>query len=390
MSSPAASGAREHNDARPPKSADGHAHHVHDHKACEHDHHDHDHHDHSHDHHSHSHGHEHEGTDAFIRYMAAGAFAGTIEQVSMHPLDLIKTRMQALSAGGPASRVGMLQTLRGILHAEGGAGLFRGVLAAAAGNGPSHSLFYAVYEVAKEVLDKSGHSAWAEAAAGGVATIAQDVMTVPLDVIKQRQQLATGAHRSIASVLAEVRVSQGYRSLWSSLPITLVMNVPYSAVYFATFEQARRALSEAGAAGMPLDLASGFVSGALAGALTNPLDVIKTRIQTQGFHIAHAHGHGHAHDHHHHHEHGHAHAHGHEHHAGCRLHAHFGEGVRYKGARDTLARILAEEGPRALAAGLRERVALHAPSAAICWASYEGMKRLLGMGRDDGHKCAKH
>ncbi len=42
-----------------------------------------------------------------------------------------------------------------------------------------------------------------------------------------------------------------------------------------------------------------------------------------------------------------------------------------------LRRIAADEGPKALWRGLQPRVLFHIPAAAVCWGSYESMKRLL-------------
>jgi solute carrier family 25 iron transporter 28/37 len=42
-----------------------------------------------------------------------------------------------------------------------------------------------------------------------------------------------------------------------------------------------------------------------------------------------------------------------------------------------LRRIAADEGPKALWRGLQPRVLFHIPAAAVCWGSYETMKRML-------------
>ena len=52
-------------------------------------------------------------------------------------------------------------------------------------------------------------------------------------------------------------------------------------------ESLRRALNPTGHFSLPTFLCAGAISGALAAAVTTPLDVIKTRLQTQGMTRAH-------------------------------------------------------------------------------------------------------
>lgn len=44
-----------------------------------------------------------------------------------------------------------------------------------------------------------------------------------------------------------------------------------------------------------------------------------------------------------------------------------------------MRQIAREEGPGALWRGWQPRMLWHAPAAAICWATYEAMKRILGV-----------
>ncbi len=79
--------------------------------------------------------------------------------------------------------------------------------------------------------------------------------------------------------------------LWRGLTPTLWRDVPFSAIYFAGYEAAKRSLTggglgEGNAAGSGEEFGVAFVAGAasgsLAAVLTHPFDVIKTKLQTQG------------------------------------------------------------------------------------------------------------
>ena len=59
---------------------------------------------------------------------------------------------------------------------------------------PAHALHFAVYEYVKEGLggNRPGHHVWATAAAGAAATIMNDGVMNPCDVVKQRLQVRPG------------------------------------------------------------------------------------------------------------------------------------------------------------------------------------------------------
>ncbi|KAF9625998.1 hypothetical protein IFM89_030652 [Coptis chinensis] len=122
------------------------------------------------------------------------------------------------------------------------------------------------------------------------------------------------------------------------------MDAPFTAVHFATYEAMKKVLSEissknASEEQILVHLTVGGAAGALASAVTTPLDVVKTRLQCQGV---------------------------------CGVDKFSNTSIRM-----ALKQIVAKEGPQALLRGLKPRVLFHAPAAAICWSMYEAMKIFL-------------
>lgn len=69
--------------------------------------------------------------------------------------------------------------------------------------------------------------------------------------------------------------------------VQLVMNIPFTAVYFSTYESTKKLLGKAEEdEGLLVQLVAGGIAGGAAAAVTNPLDVVKTRLQLEGVNSA--------------------------------------------------------------------------------------------------------
>ena len=173
-----------------------------------------------------------------------------------------------------------------LLREEGFKRLWRGAPALMMAVVPAHAAYFSAYEVGKQSFgaNQSGHHPIAAAGAGAMATLLHDAVMTPMDVVKQRLQLGyyTGMLHCMRSMIAH----EGVAGLYRSYPTTVIMNLPYAGVVVASNESLKKLLSPALAQGtgqpsMGVVLAAGAGAGAIAAAATCPLDVIKTRIQTE-------------------------------------------------------------------------------------------------------------
>jgi solute carrier family 25 iron transporter 28/37 len=274
--------------------------------------------------------------------MIAGAAAGVMEHVCMYPVDTIKTRLQEVRKPGNPGYRNVIDAFQHIRQHEGFLRLYRGITAVVLGAIPSHAVHFATYEYFKKKLggDKEGFHPVLNGIAGGIATMAHDAVVTPLDVIKQRLQMYNSSYTNVRQSIRRVFREEGFSAFYKSYPTTVVINVPFMAVYFATYETTKQALviSKNIDEKSPLVfVVAGGAAGALAALSSNPLDVIKTRIQ---LHDTAAHG----------------------------------PVTVAKLARDLWKN---EGGVKAFFKGTTARVLYFVPSAAICWTTYEGCKRLL-------------
>ena len=192
----------------------------------------------------------------------------------MYPVDWAKTHLQANrhASTQDMTRFFQKQTIRT---------MYRGVGAVFVGVVPAHSAYYSLYEIAKDKFgaNRRGHHPLAAAASGAVATIAHDFVMTPLDVVKQRMQL--GMYKGVLHAMTVIIKTEGLSSLLLSLPTTILMNIPAASVNVAVNESCRRVINPSGNYDWKTYMMSGTIAGGIAGAVTNPLDVIKTRLQTQ-------------------------------------------------------------------------------------------------------------
>ncbi|KAI9826080.1 MAG: S-adenosylmethionine transporter [Thelocarpon impressellum] len=225
----------------------------------------------------------------YVRSLLAGAVAGTTVDLSLHPLDTLKTRLQS-SAG---------------FHASGGfRGIYKGIGSALVGSAPGGALFFVTYEGARAALkvgrladeELAGHGPGGgtmgssaehveNMAAASLGEVAACAVRVPTEVVKQRAQ--AGQYPSSAAALQHILAQRQIlglaglrRELYRGWTVTVMREVPFTMIQIPLWEamkawrsgRTKRPISAAESA------AAGSLSGAAAAALTTPLDVLKTRL----------------------------------------------------------------------------------------------------------------
>jgi solute carrier family 25 (mitochondrial iron transporter), member 28/37 len=218
----------------------------------------------------------------FTHHMIAGSLAGITEHTIMFPVDTIKTYVQCMREC-PERQAGkhVMELIRG----EGMLRLWRGVGTMFMGCVPAHAAYFSVLEHCKHKFgaNAAGHQPIAAAAAGGLATVFHDAVMTPMDVIKQRLQL--GYYRGIGDCVRTIYATEGLSALYRSFPTTLFMNIPYGCVMVAANESIKVVLRPNDDHDVGTYMIAGCGAGAIAAAATTPLDVVKTRLQTQALHM---------------------------------------------------------------------------------------------------------
>ncbi|KAI8056877.1 mitochondrial carrier domain-containing protein [Syncephalis plumigaleata] len=282
-------------------------------------------------------------TATLYTHLFAGALAGISEHSIMYPFDFIKTRMQIINPNPQAVYNGITHAIQRIRTTEGAQTMWRGISSMVIGAGPAHALYFATYEHCKEMF--GGNSTADEhhfiATAGACATIASDALMNPFDVVKQRMQLHGSTFKSVFECASHILRKEGLAAFYISYPTTLVMNVPFQSVQFPTYEYFRKVLNPSGAYDPMTHIISGGLAGSIAAAVTTPLDVAKTLLQTRGY-------------------------------------AADADIRNASGLRDAFRIIYRRNGITGFFRGMKPRVLSHMPSTAICWTTYEYFKWIIG------------
>lgn len=225
-------------------------------------------------------------THDLMHVMLAGSCAGAVEHTTMFPVDTVKTRMQATELHGGTKYKSVYSALRHILKFEGVRKLYSGFTAIIVAAVPSHAFYFVVYECMRVLLDmdRHQHHPLKTMMAGGAATMAHDFIVTPLDVVKQRMQLKSSTFTNPVEAARCVCRESGRVAFIRSYPTTVLLNVPYMATQFMVYESAKLVLRDSSVLSngecWQHHLVAGGIAGGIAGLASNPLDVIKTRIQT--------------------------------------------------------------------------------------------------------------
>ncbi|KAF5335983.1 hypothetical protein D9611_006281 [Ephemerocybe angulata] len=274
--------------------------------------------------------------------MLAGALAGISEHAVMFPVDSIKTRMQVFATSPVAVYTGVGNAFTRISATEGMRALWRGVGSVVVGAGPAHAIHFGTLEAVKELAggNEAGNQYLATSLAGASATIASDAFMNPFDVIKQRMQLHKSEYRTVLTCAKTIYRNEGLSAFYISYPTTLAISIPFNAIQFTVYEHVKRFLNPRGEYSPGTHMTAGAVAGAVAAAVTTPLDVAKTILQTRGS-------------------------------------ATDPEIRNVRGMSDAMKIIWKKDGLKGFARGLTPRVLTIMPSTALCWLSYEFFKAAI-------------
>lgn len=271
----------------------------------------------------------------FREKMFAGAIARGVSQTILHPVDVVRTRMQARS-----------------VKTSWKPGVFiKGVIPQISLAIPAGAVQFLAFEAAKEKLAKWFPDEKTTQArlliAGAFGALAAASFRVPQEVLKQRVQADIFPNVFVA--LKETLRVQGFGGLYNGALATISRDVPWNALSFM-FHGQGKAIFKASTGRVPENdenLAIAGIAGAVAAVIMTPVDVVKTRIMTAQ------------------------------------------TGIAPSGIVRTLRNIITEEGAGTLMKGVVPRVIFLAPLAGITFSVYEAVAAKIRKSKEDKNSEAR-
>ena len=247
----------------------------------------------------------------FMEHFALTASASSVGVLLLYPLDLAKTRLmnERVRMGSSGRYKGLVDCLQQVFRFEGPYGFYRGLTPQLLGVAPEKMIKLQVNDLLRQALssldDSNNRPAQQrritnfplEVLAGAGAGASQLLFTNPMEISKIRMQLqgettvlmkekgfVIPKPLSFSAMVQEL----GFPGVYRGASACLLRDIPFSAIYFPTYALFKDLLiDERHSSGLaeqritPTDIVvAGTMAAMPAVLLTNPADVIKTRLQS--------------------------------------------------------------------------------------------------------------
>ncbi|KAI5626263.1 solute carrier family 25, member 44 b, partial [Silurus asotus] len=236
------------------------------------------------------------------KFYSFGVFMTMTIRATVYPAMLIRTRLQVQK--GKSLYSGTCDAFRKILRAEGIRGLYRGFMVNTF-TLISGQAYITTYElVRKYVSGYSKDNTVKSLVAGGSASLVAQSITVPIDVISQQLMMqgegehltrfkvkaAPGAKHRVAfgqtrDIIVQIFAVDGFRGFYRGYVASLLTYIPNSAVWWPFYHFYAEQLSKMAPSDCPhlvLQAMAGPLAAATASTVTNPMDVVRARVQVEG------------------------------------------------------------------------------------------------------------
>lgn len=316
-----------------------------------------------------------------IKGFVEGGIASIVAGCSTHPLDLIKVRMQlqgepavvpttatlrpALAfhpsaashtisipaSTPPPPRVGPIGVGVKIIQQEGVAAMFSGVSATVLRQTLYSTTRMGLYDVLKRKWSDPnsgslplGRKIAAGLLAGGIGAAVGNPADVAMVRMQADGRLPAAQRRNYKSVVEAIQrmvKDEGVTSLWRGSSLTVNRAMLVTASQLASYDQIKETILDRGVMkdGLGTHVTASFAAGFVAAVVSNPVDVIKTRVMN--------------------------------------MKVGNGETAPYSGALDCALKTVRSEGPMALYKGFIPTISRQGPFTVVLFVTLEQVRKIL-------------
>ena len=224
-----------------------------------------------------------------LSWFAGGAVAGALDTCVTMPLDTVKTKMHLKQYAGP------LSCAQAIVRADGAAGLYYGFRPFVIQASGKAAVRFCMFDALRRAVDGAGidrsanPAAWSLTLGFGAGMAEALFWTAPTERLKILRQAKAG--EGVGGAVGELSVilrEQGVRGLYVGAGATAARQASSVAGRFSVLDRLSAALcgllghdaARDGRAPAWVTFVAGGTGGAVGAALNNPIDVVKSRIQS--------------------------------------------------------------------------------------------------------------
>ncbi|EPY51817.1 carrier with solute carrier repeats [Schizosaccharomyces cryophilus OY26] len=223
----------------------------------------------------------------------AGASGGVAQVLVGQPFDCVKVRLQSQSIGSPLYD-NVLDCVKKISKNEGVGAFYKGTVMPLLGIGFCVSIQFTTFEYAKRFFNRNGNPVPMPQyyVAGAISGLANSFLVGPVEHIRIRLQIQTGANKLYNGPLdciKKISSQYGMKGIMKGFNPTAVREAHGLGVYFLTYEALIKHSMEkyqmkdrAEIPGWKL-CAFGAACGYSMWVFAYPFDIVKSKIQTDGF-----------------------------------------------------------------------------------------------------------
>ncbi|CAO3599108.1 unnamed protein product [Absidia cylindrospora] len=195
----------------------------------------------------------------------------------------------------------MYSTVRDIVNSKGVAGLWRGTVPTILRNVPGSAMYFFALSEIRDILARTRptwksylpitHSSvyeqkqWENLVSGMSARGAVGYVMMPITVVKVRYESNFYNYKSMTEAFTSIIKNDGFRGLFAGYGATFIRDAPFAGIYLFFYENCKRKanvwaeLHQYQVANAVINMGSGVIAGMTATVITQPFDMLKTRMQ---------------------------------------------------------------------------------------------------------------
>ncbi|XP_057572754.1 probable mitochondrial glutathione transporter SLC25A39 isoform X4 [Hippopotamus amphibius kiboko] len=184
----------------------------------------------------------------------------------------------------PTRFTGTVDAFVKIIRHEGTRTLWSGLPATLVMTVPATAVYFTAYDQLKAFLCGRALTSdlYAPMVAGALARLGTVTVVSPLELVRTKLQAQRLSYRELGTCVRAAVAQGGWRSLWLGWGPTALRDVPFSALYWFSYELVKSWLSglrPKDQTSVGISFVAGGISGMVAATLTLPFDVVKTQRQ---------------------------------------------------------------------------------------------------------------